>query len=37
VLPVFTADGKKVMWTSTRDGKQPGAQLYLADFIAPTE
>ena len=37
VLPVFSPDGKKIMWTSTRDGKQPGAQLYIADFVAPTE
>lgn len=35
VLPVFSPDGKKLMWTSTRDGRQPGAQLYLADFTAP--
>lgn len=36
VLPVFSPDGKKLMWTSTRDGRQP-AQLYLADFVPPTE
>jgi Tol biopolymer transport system component len=36
VLPVFSPDGKQLMWTSTRDGRQP-AQLYLADFIPPTE
>ena len=35
VLPVFSADGKKLMWTSTRDGRQP-AQLYIADFVPPT-
>jgi Tol biopolymer transport system component len=34
VLPVFSPDGKKLMWTSTRDGRQP-AQLYLADFTPP--
>jgi Tol biopolymer transport system component len=34
VLPVFNADGTKLMWTSTRDGRQP-AQLYIADFQAP--
>jgi Tol biopolymer transport system component len=34
VLPVFSADGKKLMWTSTRDGRQP-AQLYMADFVPP--
>src|SRR5262249_53416414 len=36
VLPVFSPDGKKVMWTSTRDGRQP-SQLYLADFTPPKE
>jgi TolB protein len=36
VLPVFSPDYKKLMWTSTRDGRQP-AQLYLADFVAPKE
>ncbi len=36
VLPAFSRDGTKVMWTSTRDGRQP-AQLYRADFIKPTE
>jgi Tol biopolymer transport system component len=35
VLPVFTPDGKKLMWTSTRDGKMPGSQLFLADFVKP--
>jgi TolB protein len=35
VLPVFSPDGKKLMWTSTRDGKQPGSQLYIADFVPP--
>jgi Tol biopolymer transport system component len=35
VLPVFSNDGKKIMWTSTRDGRQPGAQVYLADFVMP--
>jgi Tol biopolymer transport system component len=34
VLPVFSPDGKKLMWTSTRDGRQP-SQLYIADFIPP--
>jgi len=37
VLPVFTPDGKKLMWTSTRDGRMPGAQLFIADFTAPAE
>jgi TolB protein len=36
VLPVFSPDGKKLMWTSTRDGRQP-AQLYMADFVPPAE
>lgn len=36
VLPVFSPDGKQVMWTSTRDGRSP-AQLYLADFYPPKE
>lgn len=36
VLPVFSPDGKKIMWTSTRDGRQQ-SQIYLADFIAPRE
>lgn len=34
VLPVFSPDGKRVMWTSSRDGN-PSSQLYLADFEAP--
>ena len=34
VLPVFSPDGTKLMWTSTRDGRQP-AQLFLAEFAAP--
>lgn len=34
VLPVFSPDFAKVMWTSTRDGRQP-AQLFIADFTAP--
>jgi len=36
VLPVFSPDYKKLMWTSTRDGTKP-SQLYLADFVAPEE
>jgi Tol biopolymer transport system component len=36
VLPVFSPDGKKVMWTSSRDGNaQP--QLYIADFTPPKD
>ena len=34
VLPVFSADGTKVMWTSSRDGRSP-TQLWIADFVAP--
>jgi Tol biopolymer transport system component len=37
VLPVFSPDGKKLMWTSTRDGRLPGSQLYIADFVMPVE
>jgi Tol biopolymer transport system component len=36
VLPVFSPDGKRLLWTSTRDGRQP-AQLYMADFVPPRE
>jgi len=36
VLPVFSPDYKKVMWTSSRDGRSP-TQLYVADFTAPAE
>jgi TolB protein len=35
VLPVFSADGKKLMWTSTRNGIS--AQLYIADFTPPKD
>lgn len=35
VLPVFSPDGKKLMWTSTRDGRMPGAQIFIADFEKP--
>ncbi|MBX9678168.1 MAG: DPP IV N-terminal domain-containing protein [Gemmataceae bacterium] len=34
VLPVFSPDYRQLMWTSTRDGRQP-AQLFIADFKAP--
>jgi Tol biopolymer transport system component len=34
VLPVFSRDGKKLLWTSTRDGS---SQLYTADFTPPKE
>jgi Tol biopolymer transport system component len=36
VLPVFNPDYKKLMWTSTRDGRQP-SQLWIADFTPPAE
>lgn len=36
VLPAFSPDGKKVMWTSSRDG-DPSSQLYLADFSPPND
>jgi TolB protein len=34
VLPVFSPDGSRLMWTSTRDGRQP-PQIYIADFTPP--
>jgi tricorn protease-like protein len=36
VLPVFSQDGTRVLWTSTRDGRQP-SQLWIADFKAPQD
>jgi Tol biopolymer transport system component len=36
VLPVFSPDYKKIMWTSSRDGRSP-TQLYIADFTPPSE
>jgi Tol biopolymer transport system component len=36
VLPVFSPDGQRLMWTSTRDGRQP-SQLWMADFVPPKE
>ena len=36
VLPVFSPDYKQIMWTSTRDGRQP-SQLYIADFTPPLD
>ena len=35
VLPVFSPDYKKIMWTSSRGGG--GAQLYMADFTPPKD
>jgi hypothetical protein len=42
VLPVFSADGKLMMWTSQRgpkiDGEQkPSSQLWIAEWIDPTD
>ena len=34
VLPVFTPDGTKVMWTSTRSPDH-SSQIFLADFVPP--
>ena len=36
VLPVFSPDFTKVMWTSSRDGRSP-TQLWIADFQAPKD
>jgi Tol biopolymer transport system component len=36
VLPVFSPDGKKLMWTSTRT-KDRSAQLFVGDFTLPVE
>jgi Tol biopolymer transport system component len=36
VLPAFNAHGTKILWTSTRDGRQP-PQLWIADFKAPVD
>ncbi len=36
VLPVFSPDCKKILWTSSRDGRSP-TQLYIADFTVPQE
>jgi Tol biopolymer transport system component len=36
VLPVFSPDYEKVMWTSSRDGKS-APQLYIADFVPPKD
>lgn len=34
VLPVFSPDGKKLMWTSTRTDDR-SSQLFIADFVLP--
>ena len=36
VLPVFSPDGKQLMWTSNR-GEEGSSQLWHADFILPTD
>ncbi|AMV23642.1 translocation protein TolB [Gemmata sp. SH-PL17] len=36
VLPVFSPDYTKVMWTSSREGGK-AAQIYIADFTPPKE
>ena len=36
VLPVFSPDFTRLMWTTSRDGRSP-TQLYIADFIPPKE
>ncbi len=36
VLPVFSPDYKKVMWTRSPDGRSP-SQLYIADFTPPAD
>ncbi len=36
VLPVFSPDGKKLMWTSTRTGDH-SSQLFIADFVPPRD
>ena len=37
VLPVFSPDMKKLMWTSSRGGERPPSQLWIADFVVPKE
>ena len=36
VLPVFSPDGKRLMWTSSR-GADRTSQLWIADFVAPKD
>lgn len=36
VLPVFSPNYKKLMWTTNREGRKP-TQLYIADFTPPKE
>jgi TolB protein len=36
VLPVFSPDGKQLMWTATRTPDR-SSQLFLADFVPPKQ
>src|SRR5262249_55898085 len=36
VLPVFSPDGKKLMWTSTRTANR-SSQIFIADFVPPKD
>jgi Tol biopolymer transport system component len=36
VLPVFSPDGKTLMWTSNR-GEDGSSQLWIADFTLPAD
>jgi Tol biopolymer transport system component len=36
ILPVFSPDGKQLMWTSTRTADHT-SQLFIADFKLPAE
>jgi len=36
VLPVFSPDGKKLMWTSTRN-EEKTSQLWIADWLRKTK
>jgi Tol biopolymer transport system component len=36
VLPVFSPDYQKLMWTTSRDGRSP-TQLWIADFTPPKD
>lgn len=36
LLPAFSPDGKRIMWTSTRDPEH-SSQLYIADFMPPKD
>ena len=36
ILPVFSPDYTKIMWTTSREGRMP-TQLFIADFTVPKE